>query len=147
MTDPWRASKDVVHDMQDQLDHLRTASAQPAGRSAAEPPVGRGEALDGKIKVEATGGKVTALTIARPATHVPMPDLTKAIMEATNAALEAMRTAVVESMPTPPWVDQLTRALNEISSDSLRAMDKATEGVRQSMAAVQRISELHRGQR
>ncbi|GAB3891375.1 hypothetical protein GCM10029964_064440 [Kibdelosporangium lantanae] len=101
MTDPWRGAKDVVHNVQDQLDHLRTAANRPAGQSASEPPVGKGEALDGKIKVEATGGRVTALTIAQPAMHVPMPDLTKAIMEATNAALEAMRTAMVESTPTP----------------------------------------------
>lgn len=145
MTDPWREAKDVVHNVQDQLDHLRTAATQPAGRT--EPPVGKGEALDGKIKAEASGGRVTALTIAQPAMHVPMPDLTKAIMEATNAALEAMRTAMVESTPTPPSVDELTRTLNEISSDSFRAMDKATEGIRQSMAAIQRISELHRRQR
>jgi hypothetical protein len=38
----------------------------------------------------------------------------------------------------------MTRTLNEISSDSFRAMDKATEGIRQSMDAIQRISEQHR---
>ncbi|HYZ07716.1 MAG TPA: hypothetical protein VE709_03795 [Pseudonocardiaceae bacterium] len=38
----------------------------------------------------------------------------------------------------------MTRTLNKISSDSLRAMDEATEGIHQSMATIQRISELHR---
>jgi hypothetical protein len=146
MTDPWRAAKDVVHNMQDQLDRLRAGGAPSAGPAQTEPPVGEGEALDGKVKVEATGGRVTSLTIAPPALYVPVNELAHAIMDATNAALEAMREAMIESLPTPPSVDQLTRTLNEISSDSLRAMDQATEGIRQSMAAIQRISQLHRGQ-
>jgi signal transduction histidine kinase len=65
-------------------------------------------------------------------------------MEATNAALDAMRAAMTASLPSPASLDQMTRTLNEISSDSFRALDKATEGIRQSMNAVQRISEQHR---
>ncbi|TCO62313.1 YbaB/EbfC family nucleoid-associated protein [Actinocrispum wychmicini] len=145
MTDPWRGSKDVVHSMQDQLDRLRAAANQSAA-DAAEPPVGKGEALDGKVKVEATGGRISALTVAPAALRVPADELSAAIMAATNTALEAMRQAMIESLPTPPSVDQLTRTLNEISSDSVRALDQATEGVRESMAAIQRISELHRQQ-
>jgi DNA-binding protein YbaB len=147
VTDPWRASKDVVHHMQDQLDQLRARGTQPAGAAPAEPAVGAAEALDGKVRVEVTGGRVTTLRIAPPALRIPADELATAIMEATNAALAAMREAMIASLPTPPSLDQMTRTLTEISSDSLRAMDQATEGVRQSMAAIQRISELHRGPR
>jgi hypothetical protein len=141
MTDPWWAAKDIVHRMQDQL---RAGSTPSAGITPAEPPVGAAEALDGKVRVEVTGGRVSALRIDPPALRTRADVLATAIMEATNAALEAMRAAMTASLPTPPSQDQLTRTLNEISSDSLRAMDEATEGIRQSMAVIQRISELHR---
>jgi hypothetical protein len=144
MTDPWRASKDVVHHMQDQLDQLRADTAPPANATPAEPPVGAGDAMDGKVRVEITGGRMTALHIDPAVLRSPASELSTAIMEATNVALDAMRTAMVASLPSPPSLDQMTRTLSEISSDSFRAMDKATEGIRQSMDAIQRISEQHR---
>lgn len=145
MTDPWSASKDVVHTMQDQLARLRAnAASQPA--APPEPVVGTGEALDGHIRVEATLGRVSSLRVDPSALRTRLPDLVAAIVEATNAALDAARTATAESLPTPPSLDQMTRVLSELSTDSLRAADQAAEGIRQSMAAIQRISQLHRKQ-
>lgn len=141
MTDPWWASKDIVHRMQDQL---RAGPAPPPGSTPAEPPVGAAEALDGKVRVEVTGERVSSLRIDPSALRTRPGALATAIMEATNAALDAMRAAMTAALPTPPSLDQMTRTLNEISTDSLRAMDQATEGIHQSMAAIQRISELHR---
>jgi len=144
MTDPWGASKDVVHAMQDQLAHLRANTAsQPA---PPEPAVGTGEALDGSVRAEATLGRVNSLRIDPSALRTRLPDLTAAIVEATNAALDAARTATAESLPPPLSLDQLTRTLDELSTDSMRAADQAAEGVRQSMAAIQSISRLHRKQ-
>lgn len=144
MTDPWGASKDVVHAMQDQLARLRTTTAsQPA---APEPAVGTGEALDGMVRAEATLGRVSSLRIDPSALRTRLPDLTVAIVAATNAALDTARTATAESLPTPPSLDQLTRTLDELSTDSLRATEQAAEGIRQSMAAIQRLSRLHRKQ-
>jgi hypothetical protein len=140
MTDPWDATRDIVHRVQDQL------AQAPADVSAppAEPAVGRAEALDGLVRVEATLGRVSSLRVDPSALRTRLPDLVAAIVEATNSALDAARTATVESLPTPPSLDQMTRTLNELSADSLRAADRAAEGVRRSMAAIQRISELHR---
>jgi hypothetical protein len=144
VTDPWRASRDVVHRMQDQLDQLRTGGGPPAGATPPEPPVGTGEAMDGKVRVEITGGRVSDLRLDPAALRIPAGELATAVMEATNAALDAMRAAMTASLPSLPSLDQMTRTLNEISADSFRAMDKATEGIRQSMDAIQRISEQHR---
>lgn len=145
MTDPWGASKDVVHGMRDQLARLRAdAAAQPA--APPEPAVGTGEALDGQVRVAATLGRVSSLRIDPAALRTRPPDLIAAIVEATNAALDAARTATAESLPTPPSLDQMTRVLDELSTDSLRAADQAAEGIRRSMEAVRRISELHRKQ-
>ncbi len=144
MTDPWRASKDVVHHMQDQLDQLRAGGGPSAGATSPEPSVGTGEALDGKVRVEITGGRVSALHLDPAVLRIPAGELATVVMEATNAALDAMRAAMTASLPSPASLDQMTRTLNEISSDSFRALDKATEGIRQSMNAVQRISEQHR---
>ncbi|MFN2495935.1 MAG: hypothetical protein ABR608_08510, partial [Pseudonocardiaceae bacterium] len=88
--------------------------------------------------------RISEILADPPALRTRADALATAIMEATNAALDAMRAAMTASLPTPPSPDQMSRTLNEISSDSLRAMDEATEGIRQSMAAIQRISELHR---
>ncbi|HET6707500.1 YbaB/EbfC family nucleoid-associated protein [Amycolatopsis sp.] len=144
MTDPWQASKDVVRDMQDQLDRLRADGRLAAGATPPEPPAGTAEAMDGKVRVEVTGGRVSALRIDPAALRIPAGELATAVMDATNAALDAMRAAMAASLPNPPSPDRMTRTLNEISSDSFRAMDKATEGIRRSMNAIQRISEQHR---
>ena len=144
MNDPWRASKDVVHHLQDQLDQLRAGAAPAAGVTPPEPPTGTGEAMDGKVRVEVVGGRVSALNIDPAALRSPAGELATVIMEATNSALDAMQAAMTAALPSPPSLDQMTRTLNEIASDSFRAMDKATEGVRQSMDAIQRISERHR---
>jgi hypothetical protein len=144
VTDPWRASKDVVHHMQDQLAQYRAGAGPSADATPPEPPSGVGEAMDGKIRVELTGGRVSALHIDPAALRIPAGELSTVIMEAANAALDAMRAAMTASLPSPPSLDQMTRTLNEISADSFRALDKTTEGVRRSMDAVRRISEQHR---
>ncbi|WP_433263204.1 YbaB/EbfC family nucleoid-associated protein [Actinosynnema sp. CS-041913] len=143
MTDPWDASRNIVHRMQDQLAQVRADTGAPPS-APSEPVVGTGEALDGMVRVEATLGRVSSLRVDPSALRTRLPDLVAAIVEATNTALDAARTATAESLPTPPSLDQMTRTLNELSADSLRAADRAAEGVRQSMAAIQRISELHR---
>ena len=51
----------------------------------------------------------------RPVGAARADTLATAIMEATNAALDAMRAAMTESLPTPPSLGQMTRTLNEIS--------------------------------
>ncbi|MBN6034047.1 YbaB/EbfC family nucleoid-associated protein [Amycolatopsis sp. 195334CR] len=144
MTDPWQASKDVVRHAQDQLDQLRARGGPSASATPPEPPVGVGEAMDGKVRVEITGARVSALHIDPAALRIPAGELATVVMEATNMALDAMRAAMTTSLPSPPSLDQMTRTLNEISSDSFRAMDNATEGIRRSMDAIQRISEQHR---
>lgn len=144
MTDPWRAAKDVVHHLQDQLAQSRAGAGPAADATPPEPPVGAGEAMDGKVRVEVTGGRVSALHIDPAALRIPAGELSTVIMAATNAALDSMRAAMTASLPSPPSLDQLTRTLNEISADSFRTLDKTTEGINRSMDAVRRISEQHR---
>lgn len=142
MTDPWNASKDVVHSMQGPARPVARGGHTRAGGAPTAQPTGAGEALDGAIRVEVTGGQVTDVRIDRRALRDP--DLGVAVLAATNAALDAARTAVVESFPAAPSLDEMTRTLDELATDSARALDEATEGARRSMAAIQRISELHR---
>ncbi len=80
----------IVHRMQDQLG---TGTAPSSGTTPAEPPVGAAEALDGAVRVEVTGGQVSALRIDPSALRVP-----------THSP-----------PPTPPSLGQMTRTLNEIS--------------------------------
>ncbi|GLW94050.1 hypothetical protein [Actinokineospora globicatena] len=72
-----------------------------------------------------------------------MPDLVVGIIEATNGALDAARTATVESVPTPPSLDQMTTTLDTLAAESLWASQEAAERVRRSMAAIRRVSDLH----
>lgn len=147
MTESWGAADDVVHRMREQLDRLRDSAIPPATAAAAEPITGEAEALDGAVSVEVTGGRVSGLHIDRSALRLTEGELADAIMEATNAALDAVRTAMAESAPIPPSLDEMASTLNEISAESQRVMSEAAEGARRSMAAIQRISELHRRQR
>jgi DNA-binding protein YbaB len=147
MTESWGATDDVVHRMREQLDRLRDSAIPPATTAAAEPITGEAEALDGAVSVEVTGGRVSGLHIDRSALRLTEGELADAIMEATNAALDAVRTAMAESAPTPPSLDEMSSTLNEISAESQRVMSEAAEGARRSMEAIQRISELHRRQR
>ncbi|SEP33658.1 hypothetical protein [Amycolatopsis saalfeldensis] len=58
--------------------------------------------------------------------------------------MDTMQADVTASLPSAPSLDQLTRTLSEISADSLRALDKTTEGSNRSTDAIRRISEQRR---
>lgn len=144
MTESWRAADDVVHRVREQLDRLRDDTVPPAAAAAAEPVTREAEALDGAVSVEVTGGRVSGLHIDRSALRLTEGELADAIMAATNEALDAVRTAMAESVPALPSLDEMAGTLNEISAESQRVMSEAAEGARRSMEAIQRISELHR---
>lgn len=147
MTESWHAADDVVQRMREQLDRLRDGTVPQATAAAAEPVTGEAEALDGAVSVQVTGGRVTGLYIDRSALRLTEGELADAIMTATNEALDAVRTAMAEAAPAVPSLAELAGTLDEISADSQRVMNEAAEGARRSMAAIERISELHRGRR
>jgi hypothetical protein len=109
-----------------------------------EPPTGTGEALDGKVRVTVTSGKVSAVTLEPRVMREASEDLAGAIQDAVNQAIEAHNAQFAAGMPATPSVDEMSRTLDEVTSDSAVAIEQAGESMRQAMANVQRISELHR---
>jgi hypothetical protein len=133
MTEP---TLEIVAKLQEQL-------ARMQGQSG-EPPTGTGEALDGKLRITVTSGKVSDVTLEPRAMREASEDLAAAIQVAVNQAIEAHNAQLAAGLPGTPSVDELSRTLDDITSDSTRAIAQAGESMRQAMANVQRISELHR---
>lgn len=142
MTEPWRDTQHLVHRMQDQVEEVRS-SPRPE-TSPSEPPIGVADGLDGRLHVEVTGGRISELTLDRRVMRMQSEELAAAIVKAVNAAIEDMTSQAAATVPEAPSMDEMSRTLAEISADSFRAMNEATEGIHRSMDAVRRISELHR---
>lgn len=147
MSDPWRKQQEIAHRMQDELTRLQQGSSH-GGADAAESaaPAGTGEALDGKVQVTVTGGRISDVQLDPRVMRIPSQDLAAAFRDAANAAIADQNTQA-EGLPAVPSVDQLARTLNEIAVDSVRAMEETSQGVRDAIGAVQRVSELHRRDR
>jgi hypothetical protein len=127
----------------DIVERLREQLARMQGQTG-EPPTGVGEALEGKLRITITQGRVSEVTLEPRAMREASEDLAAAIQEAVNLAIEAHNAQLAAGLPGTPSVDELTRTLDEITSNSTAAMEQAGESMRQAMANVQRISELHR---
>ena len=134
----------IVHRMQDQLDQLRTGTAPSSGTTPAEPAVGAAEALDGAgtgRSYRRTGERAAHRPVGavHPCRHTRHRDHGS---DQRRPGRDAGRDDRVTTHPTIAGPDD-PHAERDLS-DSLRAMDEATEGIHQSMATIQRISELHR---
>lgn len=150
MTDPWRAPGDVVGRVRKELAQARRTAEEDAGhrgpQAAERPemPAATGHALDGRVQVTVTAGRVSDVTLDPRALRAPSEDLAAAIREAVNAAIDAHNAQAVAGLPDVPSLPDLNRMLDEVSDASRRAMEEAGQGMRDALAAVQRVSELHR---
>jgi hypothetical protein len=134
--------------MQDELTRLHRETPEAvAPDTAASTPVGTGQALEGKIQVTVSGGRVSQVQLDPRAMRIPSEDLAAAFRDAANAAIDDQNSQASAGLPNVPSVDQLSRTLNEISADSVRAMEQAAQGIRDAISAVQRVSETHRRRR
>ncbi|MET9022143.1 YbaB/EbfC family nucleoid-associated protein [Actinopolymorpha sp. NPDC004070] len=143
MTDPWGASADMVGRLQEQLARARQASA-PDDPDAASAPAGTGEVLDGRLRVTLTAGRVSAVHLDPRALRLPSEDLAAAIQEAVNAAIDAHNEQATAGLPGVPPLAELSRTLDEVTDASRRAMAQSAQAMREALAGVQRVSELHR---
>ncbi|MEQ7127869.1 YbaB/EbfC family nucleoid-associated protein [Actinopolymorpha sp. B11F2] len=159
MTDPSRASQDIVNRLREELARLEHAAPpdqrdadleDAAGDAGADPtggagtPTGIGEALDGKVRITVSAGHVSEVVLEPRALRTPSEELAAAIRDATNAAIDAQNAEVTSGLPGVPSLADLTSTLDEFSAESLRAMAESSRGIRDAIATVQRIAELHR---
>jgi hypothetical protein len=158
MTDPSRATQDIVNRLREELARL-DQEAPPdqlaAGRGVdgdtgagpqgdAGTPTGTGEALDGRVRITVSAGHVSEVILDPRARRRPTEGLAAAIRDATNAAIDAQNAHVTAALPGVPSLADLAATLDDVSAESLRAMEKSSRGIRDAIAAVERISELHR---
>lgn len=147
MSDSWQTPQGIAQRMQDELTRLREASEAVPRSTAASPPAGTGQALEGKVQVTVSGGRVSDVRLDPRAMRLPSEDLAAAFREAANAAIDDQNSRSNAALPDVPSVDQLGRTLNEISADSIRAMEQSAQGIRDAISAVRRVSETHRRRR
>ena len=133
MTEP---TLDIVARLHEQIARMQGASG--------EPPAGIGEALDGRLRITVTQGKVSEVELNPRALRAAGEDLARAIQEAVNQAIDAHNAQIAAGMPSVPSMGELERTLEEFTHDSAVALEQATARMQQAMAAVQRISEQHR---
>lgn len=109
MTDPWRAPGDVVGRVRKELAQARRTAEEDAGhrgpQAAERPemPAARGHALDGRVQVTVTAGRVSDVTLDPRALRAPSEDLAAAIREAVNAAIDAHNAQAVAGLPGRPF--------------------------------------------
>jgi hypothetical protein len=155
MTDPSRTTQDIVNRLSEELarlDQTAPSGADPSadgdtgiGAQAGEgTPTGTGEALDGKVRITVSAGHVSEVVIDPRVRRRPSEELAAAIRDATNAAIDAQNAQVSAELPGVPPLAELAATLDDISAESLRAMEESSRGIRDAIATVQRISELHR---
>ncbi len=111
-----------------------------------ESPVGVGTALDDQVTVRFTAGAVEEVELGPRAKRASDADLSRAIKEATNAAIAdfmAQRTGQLQ----PPAFDQLLGRLTRISEDAAASMQATTEGLDRAMRAVERQTSDQAGRR
>ncbi|MGH3486840.1 MAG: hypothetical protein ACRDP8_02825 [Actinopolymorphaceae bacterium] len=158
MTDPTRATQDIVNRLREELARLE----QPAppdqldadarvddetgadSRGGGGTPTGTGEALDGKVRITVSAGHVSEVVLEPRVLRTPSEELAAAIRDATNAAIDAQNSQGTAALPGVPPMADLAATLDEVSAESLRAMEESSLGIRDAIAAVERISELHR---
>jgi hypothetical protein len=143
MNDPSRSARDILNRMRNQLAEPGRPSASE-GPGAEELPAGTGEALDGRVRVTVSAGRISEVTLDPRAMRTPSEDLAAAFRDAANAAIDAQNAQVAGGLPNVPSMSDLSRTLDEISADSMRAIDESSQGIRDAIAAVQRVSEDHR---
>jgi hypothetical protein len=148
MSDPWQRPQEIAHRMRDELTRVQQESSRTGPETEAAPsPTGTGEALDGKVEVMVSGGRITDVRLDPRAMRVPSQELAAAFRDAANAAIAAQNSQVTAGTPTVPSIDRLAQTLDEITAESVRTMEASAQGVRDAIAAVQRVSELHRRRR
>ncbi|MFD2079315.1 hypothetical protein [Actinopolymorpha cephalotaxi] len=76
--------------------------------------------------------------------HVRSEDLAGAIQEAVNAAIDAHNEQATVGLPGVPPLAELSRTLDEVTDTSRRAMAESAQAMREALAGVQRVSDLHR---
>lgn len=141
MTEPWQHAQHVVDEMRERLARLSESSAGGEGQDG---PVGRGEALSGRLSVTISNGRVSEVALDPRALRTPSDELADAFAAATNDALGRYQEALVGDDAGAASLPELARMLDQVSSDAQRALDAAGQGVQDSLWQVRRASELHR---
>jgi len=103
--------------------------ADAAARLDREPPEGHGKAADGRVRVTAAGGRISAVDLDPRAMRLPSTDLAAAIMEATNAALDDL--AAKYPAMAYPTVDLATldAQLGEVQQQGLMQLRRYTQSI------------------
>jgi DNA-binding protein YbaB len=95
---------------------------QPDAADAPEPPVGRGSAADGQVRVEAhTGGRLANLEIDPRMMRQDSVTLSAAIVTAANAALADLQTQLRTSLGSTD-VAAVAERLKEVQQESVQQM-------------------------
>ncbi|WP_305785424.1 YbaB/EbfC family DNA-binding protein [Symbioplanes lichenis] len=103
---------------------LGRTQALPGDQDEREPPIGTGEAADGRVRAwAALPGRIAALEVEPSVLRLSAGELTREIMSAVNAALADLQDRVA---PAPADLDALTGRLKDIQFDAERQFAKLT---------------------
>lgn len=105
----------------------RTTGSEPAALGPGEPVTGRGSALDGRVTMTVTNGRVTGCELAPQVLRLTNVELAEHLVEAANAALDgytaALTTAIRQSQPD---LSTLAGRVREIQADAQSSLSRYT---------------------
>jgi len=105
---------------------LGRAQTPSGDQDEQEPPIGTGEAADGRVRVRAVlPGMIENLQLEPSVLRLSVDDLTREIESAVNTALADLRARAVATAG-PADLDALTAQLKDIQFDAERQFTKLT---------------------
>jgi hypothetical protein len=134
--------------LQDTRRALSELGARRPDRDVLPDLRGVGTAADDQVRASvAVGGRLETLTVNPRLMRMGSEALCEQIVVAVNAAVDDLATKVVESAPKPPDSDpaELGQQLDEIRTESVRQMEKFTQGVTDAVSQIMQATEGRHG--
>ncbi|MGA4506585.1 hypothetical protein ACQB6R_13635 [Propionibacteriaceae bacterium G1746] len=104
-----------------------------------------GHAHDDRISVYMKAGKVTRVELQPPVRKLDLPELGEHLVTAINAALEANIAALTAQQGDQPDFAQLSQRLQSIQAESVRQLNKYTEGMHEMLRSARDLGSTGSG--
>ncbi|WP_433190960.1 YbaB/EbfC family nucleoid-associated protein [Actinoallomurus sp. CA-150999] len=120
----------------------RPSGGRSKGRKPAEPLRGRGRAADGKVAaVVVAGGRVEKLHVDPQLMRLGSEELCGLITKAVNAAMSNLRAKTAKAGAGTMDPGALASALEILQAESVRQMNRISQGVAETVAKIQEAAD------
>ncbi|TNY38217.1 hypothetical protein [Thermomonospora catenispora] len=126
-----------IRELRERLAQASAASWPKPENPSAEDTAGYAEAADGQVRVEAAGGRLTAVRLDGRVMRMSARELGELLTETCNRALERTAAATTSAQEAPP-VDfsALAEQLQQVHGEGLRQMARMMQGLHEAAQVI-----------